>query len=114
MIGRKHTRNIKSYGKKKQTFKQQDKIKDEKEYESDKKTHELELDDFEDEEIDVEENVETTENVEDSDHVLDEQLQASYDAVDDSIDLSNVEVDPDDFLDTVDLDALDDLDDIDK
>ena len=92
-----------------------DKIKDEKEYESDKKTHELELDDFKDEE--VEESVKDNKDiqkVEDSDNVLDEQLQASYDAVDDSIDLSSVEVDPDDFLDTVDLDALDDLDDIDK
>lgn len=88
---------------------QKDKIKDEKEYESDKKTHELELDDFEEEEdIEVEENVENTENSEDSDRVLDEQLKASYDAVDDSIDLSNVETDSDEFFDTVDLDSMDD------
>ncbi len=90
----------------------QDKIKDEKEYESDKKTHELELDDFEEEEN--EENTIDSKDAEDSDHVLDEQLKASYDAVDDDIDLSNVEVDPDDFLDTVDLDALNDLEDLDK
>lgn len=90
----------------------QDKIKDEKEYESDKKIHELELDDFEEEEN--EENTIDSKDAEDSDHVLDEQLKASYDAVDDDIDLSNVEVDPDDFLDTVDLDALDDLEDLDK
>lgn len=90
----------------------QDKIKDEKEYESDKKTHELELDDFEEEEN--EENTIDSKDAEDSDHVLDEQLKASYDAVDDDIDLSNVEVDPDDFLDTVDLEALDGLEDLDK
>lgn len=90
----------------------QDKIKDEKEYESDKKIHELELDDFEEEEN--EENTIDSKDAEDSDHVLDEQLKASYDAVDDDIDLSNVEVDPDDFLDTVDLDALNDLEDLDK